>query len=100
MRGKPFKIHKKTLKGIVCWKRHVRNTVKKISKSKFSEKESFELYSEEKVLSVFMFSHKINNTGYIIVKLYTWVVLSYLYMYLFIVWQIMPLLDCISQISK
>ena len=26
---------------------------------------------EEKVESVFMFSHKINNTGYIIVKLYT-----------------------------
>ena len=26
------------------------------------------IYSEEKVQSIFMFSHKINNTGYIIVK--------------------------------
>ena len=31
----------------------------------------YKLYSEEKVQSVFMFSHKINNTGYIIDKLYT-----------------------------
>ena len=29
------------------------------------------VYSEEKVKSVFMFSHKINNTAYIIVKFYT-----------------------------
>ena len=36
----------------------------------------FYIYSEEKFQSVFMFSNKINNTGYIIVKLYTWVVLS------------------------
>ena len=30
-----------------------------------------QIYSEEKVLSVFMFSHKINNTEYIIVKFFT-----------------------------
>ena len=29
----------------------------------------YHIYSEENVYSVFMFSHKINNTGYIIVKL-------------------------------
>ena len=32
----------------------------------------FYIYTQKKeVYSVFMFSHKINNTGYIIVKLYT-----------------------------
>ena len=31
----------------------------------------FVIYSEEKVKSVFMFSHKINNIAYIIVKFFT-----------------------------
>ena len=34
------------------------------------------IYSEEKVLSVFMFSHNINSTGYIILNFYAIVVLS------------------------